>query len=75
MTESDGSKPGALGLTSKLGLIGERDFGCLWGARTISHLGDYAFRIAFATYIISETRSANVLAVSTAALVVPSLVF
>ncbi|WP_050513796.1 MFS transporter [Streptomyces griseus] len=75
MTENGGPEPGRLGLSTKFGLVGERDFGCLWGARTISHLGDYAFRIAFATYIISETRSPNVLAVSTAVLVVPSLVF
>lgn len=59
----------------RLGIVAERDFGCLWAARTISHVGDYAFRIAFITYIIGETNSPNVLAVSAAALVVPSLAF
>lgn len=73
--ERDGGKPGVSPVTARLGLVAERDFGLLWGARTVSHLGDYAFRIAFATYIISETRSANALAVATAVLVVPTLVF
>ncbi|MFK8850738.1 MFS transporter [Streptomyces sp. Ac-502] len=46
-----------------------------WAARTLSLVGDYAFRIAFATHLITVTGSASVLAAATAALLVPSLLF
>jgi MFS family permease len=60
---------------AKLGVVADRDFGCLWLARTISHVGDYAFRIAFATHVIGVTGSPTVLAVSIAALLLPQLLF
>jgi len=59
----------------RLGIVAEPWFRNLWWGRTISHMGDYAFRIAFATYIISATHSPVVLGASTAALLLPSLVF
>jgi MFS family permease len=62
-------------MRSRLGVVGERDFGCYWLARTLSLFGDYAFRTAFATYIISESDSPTVLATGTAVLLVPALIF
>jgi|GEM_PF-3244212 len=58
-----------------LGPVAERDFGLLWSASTLSLMGDYAFRLAFITFIITETDSANTLAVAGAALLAPPLVF
>jgi MFS family permease len=62
-------------LRDKLGIIAERDFGLLWAGRTISQIGDYTFRIAFITYIITQTDSATALSLAMASLLIPSLVF
>jgi hypothetical protein len=59
----------------RLGPVAERDFGLLWLAATLSLMGDYAFRLAFITYVITTTRSPTALAVATTALLVPPLVF
>jgi Transmembrane secretion effector len=61
--------------SARLGAIAVPAFRNLWLGRTISYMGDYAFRIAYLTYVISKTHSAVALALSTAALVVPALVF
>ncbi|MFI6444122.1 MFS transporter [Kitasatospora sp. NPDC050543] len=61
--------------TGRLGIVGERGFGCYWSARTLSLIGDYAFRTAFATHIITVSGSASVLATATAVLLLPSLLF
>ncbi|MDA2813546.1 MFS transporter [Nocardiopsis sp. RSe5-2] len=66
---------GVAALRSRLGVIGERDFGMLWTGRVLSLLGDYAFRIALITYLITETGSPWSLAVAGAVLTLPSLVF
>ncbi|MFD5606858.1 MFS transporter, partial [Streptomyces sp. NPDC127064] len=58
-----------------LGILRERGFRYYWTARALSLIGDYAFRTAFATYIISVSGSASTLATATAVLLVPSLVF
>ncbi|MER7670082.1 MFS transporter [Kitasatospora sp. NPDC096128] len=63
------------GPTGRLGIVGERGFGCYWSARTLSLIGDYAFRTAFATHIITVSGSASVLATATAVLLLPSLLF
>ncbi|MFF7991019.1 MFS transporter [Kitasatospora xanthocidica] len=63
------------GQTGRLGIVGERGFGCYWSARTLSLIGDYAFRTAFATHIITVGGSASVLATATAVLLLPSLLF
>ncbi len=60
---------------ARFGVLSDRDFRLYWLARTLSLIGDYAFRTAFATYIISVSGSASVLAVATAVLLVPSLMF
>jgi MFS family permease len=57
------------------GILRERDFRYYWTARALSLVGDYAFRTAFATHIISVSGSASTLATATAVLLVPSLVF
>jgi MFS family permease len=63
-------------LLSRLGPLTIPGFAFFWSARTISLIGDYAFRVAFITYIISTThRSATALAVANAVLLVPALVF
>ncbi|MYW17023.1 MFS transporter [Streptomyces sp. SID2955] len=59
----------------RLGILRERDFRHYWTARALSLVGDYAFRTAFATHIISVSGSASTLATATAVLLVPSLVF
>ncbi|MFG2526525.1 MFS transporter [Streptomyces sp. NPDC048516] len=71
---SDGS-PMYGSVIKRLGIVGERNFGCYWAARTLSLIGDYAFRTAFATHIISVSGSAATLATATAVLLLPSLVF
>ncbi|ANP48601.1 MFS family permease [Streptomyces griseochromogenes] len=58
-----------------LGILRERGFRYYWTARALSLIGDYAFRTAFATHIISVSGSASTLAAATAVLLVPSLVF
>ncbi|GLH99774.1 MFS transporter [Phytohabitans aurantiacus] len=58
-----------------LGPLADRDFALLWSARALSLIGDYTFRIALITYIISATGSAAGLAVATTVLLVPALVF
>jgi MFS family permease len=50
-------------------------FGWFWFARTGSLMGDYAFRIAFITNLIRTSRSPNTLAIATAVLLVPAIVF
>lgn len=63
-------------LRERLGPMTVPGFAFFWGARTISLIGDYAFRVAFISYIISIThRSAIALAAANAALLVPALVF
>ena len=63
-------------LRSRLGPLTLPGFAFYWSARTVSLIGDYAFRVAFITYIISTThRSALSLAVANAVLLVPALVF
>ncbi|MFJ8624937.1 MFS transporter [Kitasatospora sp. NPDC093550] len=57
------------------GILRERGFRYYWTARALSLVGDYAFRTAFATHIISVSGSASTLAAATAVLLVPSLVF
>jgi len=60
----------------RLGPMSVPGFAFFWSARTVSLIGDYAFRVAFITYIISVThRSAVALAVANAVLLVPALVF
>ncbi|MDA2804728.1 MFS transporter [Nocardiopsis suaedae] len=66
---------GVAALRSRLGIVAERDFGMLWTGRVLSLLGDYAFRIALITYLITETGSPWSLAVAGAVLTLPSLVF
>ncbi|WP_206505456.1 MFS transporter [Streptomyces chrestomyceticus] len=60
---------------SHRGIMAQPAFRRFWAARTLSLVGDYAFRIAFATHLITVTGSASVLAAATAALLVPSLLF
>jgi MFS family permease len=62
-------------IQDRLGIIAQRDFGFLWAGRTVSQIGDYTFRIAFITYIISQTDSATALSLAMASLLIPSLVF
>lgn len=63
-------------LRERLGPMTVPGFAFFWSARTISLIGDYAFRVAFISYIISIThRSAVALAVANAVLLVPALVF
>jgi MFS family permease len=63
-------------LHERLGPMTIPGFAYFWGARTISLIGDYAFRVAFISYIISVThRSAVALAAANAVLLVPALVF
>jgi MFS family permease len=63
-------------LRGRLGPMAVPGFAFFWSARTVSLIGDYAFRVAFITYIISVThRSAAALAVANAVLLVPALVF
>lgn len=63
-------------LHERLGPMAVPGFAYFWGARTISLIGDYAFRVAFISYIISVThRSAVALAAANAVLLVPALVF
>jgi MFS family permease len=50
-------------------------FGWFWIARTASLMGDYAFRVAFITYLIRASGSPNVLAEATAVLLVPAIAF
>ncbi|MFE4822144.1 MFS transporter [Streptomyces sp. NPDC056704] len=50
-------------------------FAALWIARTASLVGDYAFRVAFITSLVVSGESANVLALATAVLIFPSIVF
>nr|WP_042188262.1 MFS transporter [Kibdelosporangium sp. MJ126-NF4]CEL18025.1 transporter, putative [Kibdelosporangium sp. MJ126-NF4]CTQ90747.1 transporter, putative [Kibdelosporangium sp. MJ126-NF4] len=57
------------------GVLAHRDFALLWLGRTLSLLGDYTFRIAFVAYLITETHSAGYVAVATAALLVPPIIF
>ncbi|MGH8931617.1 MAG: MFS transporter [Egibacteraceae bacterium] len=59
----------------RLGIVAERDFGLLWLGRTLSLVGDYAFRVALITYLVSATGSAWSVAAAGAALLVPALVF
>jgi predicted MFS family arabinose efflux permease len=56
-----------------LGPLAERDFALLWTAATISLMGDYAFRLAFITFVISASHSAGTLAAASAVLLVPPL--
>jgi predicted MFS family arabinose efflux permease len=61
---------------SRLGPLASPQFALFWSARTVSLIGDYTFRVAFITYIITSThRSALSLAVANAVLLVPALVF
>lgn len=63
-------------LRERLGPMTVPGFAFFWTARTISLIGDYAFRVAFISYIISIThRSAVALAAANAVLLVPALVF
>lgn len=55
--------------------MADPNFARLWLARTVSLVGDYAFRVALITYVISVTGSATVLALVTASLLVPTVVF
>ncbi|MFE3626190.1 MFS transporter [Streptomyces goshikiensis] len=57
------------------GIMSNSRFLRFWLARTLSLVGDYAFRVAFVTHLISVSGSASVLAAATAALLVPSLLF
>lgn len=50
-------------------------FGVFWLARTASLLGDYAFRIAFITTVVKSSHSPDVLAIATAVLLIPAVVF
>ncbi|MFD3565771.1 MFS transporter [Streptomyces sp. NPDC058667] len=64
-----------VGNTSKgRSILQERGFRYYWTARALSLVGDYAFRTAFATHIISTSGSASTLAAATAVLLLPSLV-
>ncbi|HEX6076718.1 MAG TPA: MFS transporter [Micromonosporaceae bacterium] len=63
------------GPATRLGILSDPNLGCFWLARTLSLIGDYAFRVAFVTYIISVSDSPTVLAVATAVLLLPPLVF
>lgn len=76
-TGPEARRPGSAGawMASRLGVLAVPAFRNLWLGRTISHMGDYAFRIAFLTYVISQTHSAVALAASTAVLLLPALVF
>jgi len=56
-------------------LLVDRSFALLWSARTLSLMGDYAFRVALVTYTISITHSPTALAAVIAVLLIPSLVF
>jgi MFS family permease len=71
----DDRRPLTARLAGRLGPVGERDFGCFWLGRTLSLVGDYAFRVAFITYVIDVGRSATTLAVANAALLLPALAF
>ncbi|MFC6084158.1 MFS transporter [Sphaerisporangium aureirubrum] len=63
------------GLAARFGPLAEREFRLYWFATTLSLVGDYTFRVAFVTYIITVSRSAATLALATTALLVPPLVF
>src|SRR5262245_36151177 len=75
MTADPGAPARPRSLRRLLGPVAERDFGLLWTARTLSLIGDYTFRIALVTYVISVTGSAGGLALATTVLLLPALVF
>lgn len=62
-------------LAQRLGILSDRNFARLWTARTVSMVGDYAFRIALITYVIERTQSPEILAFVIGILLVPTLIF
>ncbi|MEO3814447.1 MFS transporter [Sphaerisporangium sp. B11E5] len=70
-----GAPPRRRGPAARLGPLADREFRLYWLAVTLSLVGDYTFRVAFITYIITVSGSPATLALATTALLVPPLVF